>query len=71
MSQYYVTTTIQICLIKTNQFVTRQNEHMSEKIKLRTSRAKCAMHIMKNKIHRDLSPWLKLLEEVSGQHVVY
>ena len=41
---------------------------MSEKIKLRMSQAKCATHIMKNKIQRDLSSWLKLLEEVSGKH---
>ena len=44
---------------------------MFQKIKLPTSRAKFSMHIMKNKIDRDLSSWLKLLEEVSGQHVVY
>ena len=44
---------------------------MSLKIKLRMFLAKRAMQIMKNKIKRDLSSYLKLLDEVSGQYIVY
>ena len=35
------------------------------------SQAKCAMYTMKDKIQRDISSWLKLWEQVSGQHIVY
>ena len=41
------------------------------KIKLGTSREKCATHIMKEKTKKDFSSWLKHLEKVVDQRVVY
>ena len=52
-----------ICKVKINLCLKRSSSTRHK--------AKCATHIMKNNIQKDLSSWLKLLEEVSGQYIVY
>ena len=53
------------------QIMQNENKSLHHRQNKCTFQTKHAVHIMKNKILRNLSSWLKFVDEMSGEPVVY